>query len=53
MWCRKKYHVRLIPLQTERDDKVGCTEVQLSAVGNNDSEIEGIFKILNYFQSLL
>ena len=42
LWCRKKTHVRLIPLQTERDDKVCRTKVQLSAIRNDDAEIEGI-----------
>ena len=44
MWYRMKSHVRLIPLPTERDDKVGYAEVQLSAVRNDDAEIEGIFQ---------
>ena len=49
MWCRKKRHVRLIPKQTERDDKVGRTKVQLSAIGKDDAETEGIFSVLILF----
>ena len=47
MWCRKKSHVRLVPLQTERDDKVGRTEVQLSSIRKDVAGVEGIFFSFN------
>ena len=50
MWYRKKSHVRLIPLPTERDDKVGRTRVQLSAIGKDDAGVEGIVSLLILFQ---
>ena len=46
MWYRKKSHVRLIPLPTERDDKVGRTRVQLSAIGKDDAGVEGTFSVI-------
>ena len=48
IWYRKKSHVRLIPLQSESDYKVGRTRVQLSAIENDDAGTEGIFFSFNF-----
>ena len=47
IWYRKKKsQVRLIPLQSESDDKVGRIKVQLSAIGKDDAGAEGTFSVI-------